>query len=91
MVAVPAVLSIVSAALMVNSEVRSAASSVTSSSRSTTSRSCATRTPFRAGTATDIQEVGRLRAGEFDDIHGGHGQTGAVDHVTDIAIQVDVV
>ena len=23
-----------------------------------------------------IQEVGRLTAGQFDNVHGGHGQTG---------------
>ncbi len=47
--------------------------------------------PLGGGSAADVEEVGRLAAGEFDDVHGGHGQPGAVDHAADAAVQRDVV
>lgn len=44
-----------------------------------------------SGTTTDIQEIGRFTAIQLNDIHGGHGQTGAVHHAADSAIQGNVV
>src|SRR5262249_40571048 len=38
----------------------------------------------------DIEEIGRFPTAEFDNIHRSHGQTGAVDHATDVAVQRDV-
>ena len=43
------------------------------------------------GTAADVQEVGRLAAGELDEVHGGHRQAGPVDHAADVAVQLDEV
>src|SRR6185503_1039875 len=43
------------------------------------------------GAAADVEEVGRLAARELDDVHGGHGQAGAVHHAPDVAVQLDVV
>ena len=40
--------------------------------------------------AADVQKVGRLAAVQLGDVHGGHGQPGAVDHAADLAIQLDV-
>ena len=34
---------------------------------------------LRSGAAADVEEVGRLAAVELDDVHGGHGEAGAVD------------
>src|SRR5574343_1516019 len=42
------------------------------------------------GTATDIEEVGRLGAEQLDGVHGGHGQTGTVDQTADVAVEGDV-
>ena len=33
----------------------------------------------RSGSSADVEEVGGLAAVELDDVHGGHGKTGAVD------------
>ncbi|GAB1395635.1 hypothetical protein MASR1M65_04120 [Saprospiraceae bacterium] len=41
--------------------------------------------------AADVEEVGRLRAVELDDVHGGHRQPGAVHHAADLAVERDVV
>ena len=41
--------------------------------------------------AADVQEVGRRAARVLDDVHGGHGQPGAVDHAADVAVELDVV
>src|SRR3954452_5210927 len=46
---------------------------------------------FLAGAAAHIQEVGRTTACVLNDVHGGHGQAGAVYHAGDRAIQLDVV
>src|SRR5690606_7154640 len=46
---------------------------------------------FLGGAAADVQEVGRIAAVQLDDVHGGHGKTGAVDHAGDVAVQRDVV
>ena len=43
------------------------------------------------GAAADIEEVGGLAAVELDDVHGGHGEAGAVDHAADVAVELDVV
>src|SRR5690606_38678222 len=43
------------------------------------------------GAAADIEEVGRLGAVQLDDVHGRHGEAGAVDHAADLAVQLDVV
>ena len=42
-----------------------------------------------ASPTADVQEVGRLAAGPLDEVHGGHGQAGAVDHAADGALQAD--
>ena len=44
-----------------------------------------------SGTATNIQEVGRGASVQLDDVHGGHGQPGAVHHAPNVAVQGDVV
>src|SRR5208283_3307707 len=41
--------------------------------------------------AADVQEIGGLGAVEFDEVHGGHGQAGAVDEAADVAVQGDVI
>ncbi len=43
------------------------------------------------GAAADVQEIRGAAAGVFDDVHGGHGQAGAVHHAGDGAIELDVV
>jgi len=45
----------------------------------------------RGGAATNVEEVGRLAAVELDNVHGGHGKTGAVDKAANIAIKLDEV
>ena len=44
-----------------------------------------------SGASTDVEEVGRVSAKVLDDVHGGHGQAGAVYHTGDIPIESDVV
>src|SRR3972149_4118270 len=46
---------------------------------------------FSAGATPHIQEVRWLAAGKLDDIHGGHGQAGPIDHAAHCALQLDVV
>jgi len=41
--------------------------------------------------ATDIKEVSRLTTVELDDIHGGHGETSAVDEAADVTSDVDII
>ena len=43
------------------------------------------------GAAADVEEVGRRRAVQLDDVHRRHGQAGAVDHAADVAVERDVV
>ena len=43
------------------------------------------------GAAADIEEVRRAAAGVLDDVHGGHGETRAVHHAGDCAVELDVV
>src|SRR5512133_411724 len=43
------------------------------------------------GAAAYVQEVGRGAAAVLDDVHGGHGQAGAVHHAADAAIELDEV
>ena len=43
------------------------------------------------GAAADVEEVGGLAACIFNDVHGGHGETCAVHHAGDVAIELDVV
>jgi hypothetical protein len=38
-----------------------------------------------------IEEVGRHTARVLDDVHGGHGEAGAVHHATHGSIQLDVI
>ena len=42
------------------------------------------------GAAADVEEVGRARAVELDDVHRRHGEAGAVDHAADVAVERDV-
>ena len=49
------------------------------------------RHAVRLGPAADVQEVGRLAARQLDQVHGRHGQPGAVDHAADAAVQLDEV
>ena len=49
------------------------------------------RDAFLGGAAADIEEVGRRRAVELDDVHGGHGEARAVHHAADLAVELDVV
>ncbi len=46
---------------------------------------------IRGSAAADVEEIRGRTASVFDDVHGGHGKTGAVDHATDAAIELDVV
>ena len=46
---------------------------------------------LRICAAAHIQKVGRHAARVFDDVHGGHGQPGAVDQAGNIAIELDVI
>jgi hypothetical protein len=46
---------------------------------------------IRRGAAADVEEVGGFAAMQLAHVHGGHGQTGAIDHATDIAIQRHIV
>src|SRR5208282_689997 len=41
--------------------------------------------------AAHVQKIGRGGAVQFDDVHGRHGQAGAVDQAADVAVQGDVV
>src|SRR6266404_3097225 len=43
------------------------------------------------GPAAHVEEVGRLAAGQLDDVHGGHRQPGPVHHAADVAVELDVV
>ena len=43
------------------------------------------------GAAADVEEIRRRLAVELDDVHGRHGQAGAVDHAADGAVERDVV
>src|SRR5690606_13602418 len=42
------------------------------------------------GAAADVAEVGGFLAVQLDDVHRRHGQTGAVDHAADVAVQGDI-
>src|SRR6185295_7298350 len=42
-------------------------------------------------TATDVEEVGGFGAVELYDVHGRHGEAGAVDHAADGPVEGDVV
>ena len=46
--------------------------------------------PLAGGAAADIEEVGGLRAVQLDDVHGRHGESRAVDHAADVAVELDV-
>ena len=39
------------------------------------------------GAAADVEEVGGLPAVELDDVHGRHGEAGAVHHAADSAVE----
>src|SRR5262249_52603926 len=41
--------------------------------------------------ATDVKKIGRRAAGVLDDVHGGHGQPGAVDQAGNVAVKLDVI
>jgi hypothetical protein len=41
--------------------------------------------------AADVQKIGRTSAGVFHDIHGAHGEAGAVHHAGHVAVELDVV
>ena len=43
------------------------------------------------GAAADIEEVRRRLAIELDDVHGRHGEAGAVDHAADGAVERHIV
>src|SRR6478609_9126900 len=40
-----------------------------------------------AGATADVAEVSRLLAVQLDDVHRRHGETGAVDHAADVAVE----
>src|SRR4051794_23727344 len=42
------------------------------------------------GAAADVEEVGRLRAFELDDVHRRHREAGAVHHAADRPVELDV-
>src|SRR3569623_881713 len=45
---------------------------------------------FLGGAAADVEEVGRERAVQLDDVHRRHGEAGAVDHTADVSVELDV-
>src|SRR5882724_10993382 len=47
--------------------------------------------PLLRSSAADIQKVRGLSAGELDDVHRSHRQTRAVNHATDVTVELDVV
>ena len=51
----------------------------------------ASMAPSARDGAADVEEIGRLGAVKLDDVHGGHGQAGAVDQAADVAVEGDVV
>ena len=48
------------------------------------------RHPLVARPAADVEEVRRLAPGQLHEVHGGHGQAGAVHHAADGAVELDV-
>ena len=46
---------------------------------------------FLGRPAAHVEKVGRFRAVELDDVHGGHGEARAVDHAADLAVQRDII
>mmetsp|Transcript_5315 Transcript_5315/g.12407 ORF Transcript_5315/g.12407 Transcript_5315/m.12407 type:complete len:306 (-) Transcript_5315:569-1486(-) len=46
---------------------------------------------FGGGGSAHVQKVGGRAAVHRDNVHGGHGQSGAVDHAADLPVQTDVV
>merc|ERR1719397_2503455 len=44
-----------------------------------------------SSSTTNIKEVGRAAAMEFNNVHSSHGQTSSVDHAPNVTIQSDVV
>src|SRR2546421_475086 len=46
---------------------------------------------FGGSAAANIEEIRGRAARVFDDVHGGHGEAGAVDHAGHAAIELDVV
>jgi hypothetical protein len=48
------------------------------------------RNPVLRGAAVDVEEVGGLAARVLDHVHGGHGQTRAVDDAADLTLEADV-
>src|SRR5919109_5067388 len=45
---------------------------------------------FLVGASANVEEIRRFAAAEFDNIHGRHCQSRAVDHTGDIAVQRDI-
>ncbi len=43
------------------------------------------------GATAHVEEVRRHAARELDDVHGRHGQPGAVHHAADVAVELDVI
>jgi len=43
------------------------------------------------GAAADVQKIRGRTAGVFNDVHGGHRETRAIDHAGDVAVELDVV
>ena len=41
--------------------------------------------------ATDIQEIGRTTSIQLQNVHGGHGQTRAIDQTSDIPVELDEI
>src|SRR5699024_4823588 len=46
---------------------------------------------FNVSTAANIEEVGRVTAGKFNNIHCSHCQAGSIDHTAHITIELDIV
>ena len=43
--------------------------------------------PLDGGSAADVEEVGGIAAVVLDDVHGGHGEAGAVYQAADVAVE----
>ena len=46
---------------------------------------------FTLSAATNIEEVGGLTTVRLNDVHGGHGESGAIDEATDVAANMNIV
>ena len=44
-----------------------------------------------SGATADVEEIRWLSTLELNDVHSGHGETGSVDHTTDVTIEGNII